>query len=223
MLATRTRRHTNPPAAIGDGLREALRVLHQAYAHSRAFHCDPWDFAVEWAGLRPLGMTSTDVRWLVRHGFIEHAVEIVRDRGGRREFRRLGPTVVLEGTALVLTDTGAAFTCKHLAAEERLGAGSIGARRLKPAWDRERRELVVGGQLVKRFRVPAASQERILDAFEEEGWPQRIDDPLPHTNNLVPRARLHDAIKNLNRHHVHRLIVFQGDGRGVGICWKRIG
>jgi hypothetical protein len=223
MLATGTRRHTHSLPIISEGLREALRVLYQAHAHARTFDCNRWDFAVEWAGLRPLGMTSTDVRWLVRHGFIEHAVEVVRDRGGRREFRRLGPTVVLEGTALVLTDAGAAFTTKHLAAEERSDPASIWSAGLRPMWDRERRELVVGGQLVKRFRVPAASQERVLDAFEEEGWPQRIDDPLPLTANIDARARLHDAIKNLNRHHVHRLIVFQGDGRGVGICWKRIG
>ena len=46
-------------------------------------------------------------------------------------------------------------------------------------WDPERRELHVAGLIVKRFKWPAVNQEAILTAFAEEGWPPRIDDPLP--------------------------------------------
>ena len=32
---------------------------------------------------------------------------------------------------------------------------------------------------MKQFKVPSPTQESILAAFEEEGWPAAIDDPLP--------------------------------------------
>jgi hypothetical protein len=38
--------------------------------------------------------------------------------------------------------------------------------------------------VVKEFKLPAPNQETILTAFQEEGWPPRIDDPLPP----VPQA-----------------------------------
>jgi hypothetical protein len=73
---------------------------------------------------------------------------------------------------------------------------------------------------VKRFRVPALNQELILAAFEEEGWPPHLDDPLPQEANTDPKQRLQDTIKRLNRHQVNRLIHFRGDGSGTGILWE---
>src|SRR5687767_8848755 len=46
-------------------------------------------------------------------------------------------------------------------------------------WDAQRCELRVGEELVKKFRRPADIQQAILIAFAEQGWPPRIDDPLP--------------------------------------------
>jgi hypothetical protein len=48
-----------------------------------------------------------------------------------------------------------------------------------PVFDVERRELRVGDVVVKRFRQPTPDQETMLLAFEEAGWPVRIDGPLP--------------------------------------------
>src|SRR5262249_44432444 len=48
----------------------------------------------------------------------------------------------------------------------------------RPKWDADRRELWYGAVLCKRYRRPAPNQEKILAAFEEDGWPGRIDDPL---------------------------------------------
>jgi hypothetical protein len=70
--------------------------------------------------------------------------------------------------------------------------------------------------LIKEFRPPAVNQELVLAAFEEEGWPSRIDDPLPSTSNIDPRGRLHDTIKALNRHHLHQILRICGDGKGRG-------
>ena len=59
-----------------------------------------------------------------------------------------------------------------------------------------------------------------MSAFEEEGWPPRIDDPLsPHPDQDTKR-RLSDTIKCLNRKQSNRIIHFRGDGTGEGVIWE---
>ncbi len=110
---------------------------------------------------------------------------------------------------------------------------------LKPCWNSRRRELCLGAQVVKRFRVPAQIQELILGAFQEDGWPGHIDDPLPRSGAIDPHTRLHHAIHRLNcvrggdrpeRRRPHR--VLQGGdprrcrsrcaGRLHGDFWERV-
>ncbi len=79
---------------------------------------------------------------------------------------------------------------------------------------------LLGDMVVKHFRVPAQIQQLILSAFEEEAWPEHIDDPLPGHGDIDPRARLHDAIHRLNGHQTHRLLRFKGNGNGTGVCWE---
>jgi hypothetical protein len=89
-----------------------------------------------------------------------------------------------------------------------------------PVWDADRRELRLGKLVVKRFRQPAENQELILAAFEEDGWPPRIDNPLASDGDTDAVDRLHDAVKKLNR-QAKRLIRFRSDGRGTGVLWER--
>lgn len=91
---------------------------------------------------------------------------------------------------------------------------------LVPRWDAARRELEFCGQIVKRYRVPAQNQETILAAFQEEGWPRRILDPLPATRDQDQRRKLNLTIQSLNRHHLTRAIRFGGDGTGSGVTWQ---
>jgi hypothetical protein len=91
-----------------------------------------------------------------------------------------------------------------------------------PQWDAKYRELRVGQCLIKEYWLPSPNQEAILVAFQEEGWPHRIDDPLPPLGDIEPKCRLHDTIKRLNRHHKDRLIRFRGDGTGEGVCWEYV-
>lgn len=105
------------------------------------------------------------------------------------------------------------------------GNGSDSVRQLGglgPRWDAKRRELRLARRLLKRFRVPAPNQEAILAAFQEEGWPNCIDDPLPPKGDLSPQRRLHDTIKALNRKHRQRppLIRFLGNGTGKSVVWE---
>ncbi|WP_146118485.1 hypothetical protein [Blastopirellula marina] len=84
------------------------------------------------------------------------------------------------------------------------------------------RKLLFDQQLVKRFKWPAVNQEMVLCAFQEEGWPERIDDPLPPQAEQDPKRRLADTIKCLNRKQENHLIHFHGDGTGQGIVWERV-
>jgi hypothetical protein len=74
--------------------------------------------------------------------------------------------------------------------------------------------------VIKRFRQPAAAQECILAAFEEQGWPPRIDDPLPRRSDRNAKQHLRDTVRNLNRHQRGRRIVFEADGTGQGVLWS---
>jgi hypothetical protein len=71
--------------------------------------------------------------------------------------------------------------------------------REKPRWDAERRELWWRGKCVKRLRDDAANQGRVLEVFQEQGWVERIEDPLPRDENVDTKARLRETLKGLNR------------------------
>ena len=86
-----------------------------------------------------------------------------------------------------------------------------------PCWDRQLRELRIVNVVVKRFRWPAENLEQVLDAFEEEGWPSHIDDPLRPDPKICPKRRLHDTLKCLNRKQINEVIKFRGDGTGQGV------
>ena len=90
----------------------------------------------------------------------------------------------------------------------------------KPFWDAALHELRFGPKVVKRFRRPAKSQELILAAFQEEGWPAVIDDPLPMDPDQNPRQRLHYTVHHMNRVQRPRLIHFYVNGNGQSIYWQ---
>jgi hypothetical protein len=63
----------------------------------------------------------------------------------------------------------------------------------------------VGGRLVKRFRQPAVLQHAVLSAFQELGWPARMEDPLPPMDDpQAAKLRLREVIKRLNRFQRNR-------------------
>jgi hypothetical protein len=84
----------------------------------------------------------------------------------------------------------------------------------RPRWDREAGLLHYRGREARRVRPENVARNitRVLDAFEEDGWLSRIDNPV----NNIPTAT-HDFIRQLNRGLVG--IRFRGDGTGEGIEW----
>ncbi len=268
--------HLDASSHLIAGLVQLLRALDYATDVGG----DAWDFAVEIAELRSAGMTTSDFRWLVSKGFVEHGEETSLYGAPRRSFRRGAGLTFLPASALVLTSLGAAEVRKLLAPERppspsMRGAGGKGIALLspsgrggggeglcdeettparlvrlppsplhpssfilhpsvlglplsafclpldlKPAWEARRRELRVGDWLVKKFLVPAENQELVLSAFEEEGWPAYIDDPLPMKSEIVPKRRLHNVICRLNGSQLAPILRFHGNGKGEGIGWQ---
>ena len=102
----------------------------------------------------------------------------------------------------------------------RLVEGAVAAGlTVRPQWNDDTRELGYAGELVKRFSVPADSQEIVLTAFEEQRWAERIDDPLPRKRGISRQLRLRETVRRLNGAHVFDRVRFFADGRGRGIRW----
>ena len=91
-----------------------------------------------------------------------------------------------------------------------------------PRWAEKARVLTVGGPIVKQYKRPSPNQEIILKAFEAEGWPYHINDPLPLKDEIAPKTRLHDTIRWLNLNQECRLLRFLGDGTGRGLRWELV-
>jgi hypothetical protein len=203
-----------------------LRLLGEAWLAARAEGLDVWQFAVEIDQLRALGLSHTDLRRLLHWGYLEHGRENARAANRQRFFQRLGTLVLPERTCFVLAAKGGEMVSEigsEKGVREDVVAKELTALTCSlsaaPRWDSGGRQLWWKDVLVKEFHCPAPNQELVMAALEEEGWPTRIDDPLPPTPEIDPKVRLHDTIKSLNRHHLQRVLRFCGDGSGRGIRW----
>jgi hypothetical protein len=86
-----------------------------------------------------------------------------------------------------------------------------------PAWNKDRAELTFRGAVVKRIKSATVAKNvvRVLDAFQEDGWPDRIDDPLDPSENT---QRLYETLKRLNDNL--ECLRFRADGTTQGILWE---
>jgi len=91
-----------------------------------------------------------------------------------------------------------------------------------PNFDRYHRILTVDGIFVRQFLRDAENQMRILNAFQDQHWPHRIDNAFPRAKPGDPNRRPSDAVSDLNRNYKHKLIHFWVEKGTRGICWKRI-
>lgn len=198
----------------------------QAYDYAMDVDQDRWEFAIGFAELQRIGLTTADCRWMVCKGWSEMARELTPNPGVPRRFRHKVGLAISRRSCFVLTEIGVRVA-REMAPQEPANlplrlptAGRDSCNAIRPQWDRDRHELRVGDCLVKQYKLPSPNQETILMALEEEHWPIRIDDPLPPSRKLDAKQRLHDTIKNLNRNQKQRLIRFMGDGTGQGVRWE---
>lgn len=207
---------------------DALSLALRAHAYAQDAATDPWQFALSIRELETAGLTLTDARWLLLRGYASLAKEVTAPGDPARLFRPLPFTALTRSAYLMLTEAGAAELSRRLAAQQTTPGSDSSlsepptapeSHPPRPHWDAGRRELLVGTTVVKRFRVPAPNQELVLQAFEEDGWPACIDDPLPPVPNLDCQYRLRATIKSLNRSQSRPLIRFHGNGGGQVIYW----
>ena len=212
---------------LNAGAANALAQLDKARKYADSCGSNPWEFALEISELNEQGIDRNLLRYLVLQGLIEHRAEVTASGEGTRSFQEKD-LAFSSRSCFVLTDKGrqAVYSKLSLSLGHNVNMNPNGGppedrndreRRMQPFWDEKLRELKLGEQVIKRFKWPAANQERVIRAFQEEGWPVKIDDPLPPSNDVCPKRRLHDTIKCLNRKQVCKAIRFRGDGTGQGV------
>jgi hypothetical protein len=216
-------------AQLAPRLRIALQQLTEAYDYAVDTKREPWDFAIEMDRLLVLGLSTSDLRWLAGKGYVEHACEVTQLTDLSRRFRPAQNLAFAPQSCFIVTEAGMALVRRAAPtpAIYSMPGNSISAAvpgdlplPATPVWDRQRRVLVIGGRVVKKFRVPSPNQEAVLVAFQREGWPVCVADPLPPTAAKFAKIRLHDTIKCLNARQENRLIRFRGNGMGNGVLWE---
>ncbi len=212
---------------ISPRLRGVFNDLLQAHWYSANTGVSRWEFAISISELKEVGLKLSDLRWLVKRGFVNHAREVTAYGDDGREFRSTGDLTFHENTCVILTDSGVrkAQSLQVLTVVRpsfpRSEPADPRLQTPKPSWNSMTRELKFDGKLVKRFKWHAENQELILDAFEEEGWPVVIHDPLPPKHDQDCKLRVQETIKALNRHHdTAGLIRFRGNGTADGVRWE---
>ncbi|MEZ6098696.1 MAG: hypothetical protein R3E01_06965 [Pirellulaceae bacterium] len=215
---------------IVERLRGALEALYANSFYAADLKQDPWEFALHFAELRELGITRTDIQWLLHNEILHRRPTIDESKSVLRS-----ATTTLSDLLFILSDKGCSYVspistsapesqgdAPHLEPTDTQAAGDSPSE-CRPRWNRHDRELYYGDQLVKKFSVPAKNQELVLTAFEEEEWPQHIDSPLPPAKSgEAASVRLRDTIKRLNQGHQAKYVTFHGNGSGSQIVWHRI-
>jgi hypothetical protein len=87
-----------------------------------------------------------------------------------------------------------------------------------PNWNADTGELSIDGENVRTVARRAKSIRPILDAFQREGWPRRIDDPLPYKDWYA--TRIQEACDSLRKDLSS--IDFRPDGSGKGVTWHLV-
>jgi hypothetical protein len=205
----------------------AIAMLAEAASFAAELTCDAWEFAIELADFHAAGVSSTTLRWMLKNTLIEHAVETTPAHHPRRTFKQV-PNLKFGRRSCFAFSPASLAHRDQLQRSDRSAEQVVLPGRLQdapgnlPSWDFNKRELRVGRVLIKQFKQPALDQITILNAFQEDGWPACIDDPLAPQLHQDSKRRLHNTISNLNRNQRARLIRFYGNGSGAAIGWELV-
>lgn len=220
-----------PRAATAEEFAEivlAYRLLQEASNEARNDGLWPREASLGYSWLLDSGVGPPMLLWLLYQGQIDHLEVEPSPAPGQPPVPKPNfSAVFMARSAVALTAAGEPFAQALRASFLPGCAGEVGRLRetlrvgdLTPRYDRRARLLSWGRHALKRYAQPSENQERVLLAAEEHGWPPWLDDPLPTRHDLCPKARLHDAVKNLNRRQRPRLIRFKGDGTGGRVGWE---
>ena len=87
----------------------AMAQLAKAHDYAQDLQCDPWEFAVEIERLLALGISSSDLRWLIKKGYVEHAREITHSGDVARRFQPAKSLAFSRATCFSVTQSGLAL------------------------------------------------------------------------------------------------------------------
>lgn len=87
-------------------LQKTLTTLLEAFEYAEDSESDIWDFAISIQHTDESGVTETDLRWLVKKGYINHAREITAEGDDGRQFRSTGNLTFYRDTNIILTSEG---------------------------------------------------------------------------------------------------------------------
>ena len=94
--------------------------------------------------------------------------------------------------------------------------GQAPSPKVVPMWNKARSELSFSGKVIRSVRRGVGHRiVAILDAFEADGWPDRIPTPV----TLKDDQQMREAVYSLNDRL--QAIHFRADGTGEGIVWER--
>ena len=79
-------------ASIGEPTFVGLGILFRAYRYAVDTGSDIWDFAVDIAELEQAGLSKSEFRWLLAHGYAEHAEEVTLPTSPVRQFSHSAST-----------------------------------------------------------------------------------------------------------------------------------
>jgi hypothetical protein len=178
----------------------ALGALLASFEEAERRGCSRWQIGVSRQQLRKAGLAGEPLLDLLVAGLMERS-------GDQFALTPKGVRAVRAAPAGPGADVMAA-------------AGDVDGGGVLPCYDADLRRLTLGGLLVKVLPDSAVNQEVVLLAFQEEGWPRVIDDPLPGVDGLDARQRLKDTVTRLNRSQREARVVFHRLGRGTRVRWE---
>jgi hypothetical protein len=77
-------------------------------------------------------------------------------------------------------------------------------------------------RLSKHFRPDAVNARAVLEAFQQAGWCESIENPLPE-DPQTPRAQLlQTTVSNLNRDLKDWGLRFHAEGKGARVRWEAV-
>lgn len=115
-----------------------------------------------------------------------------------------------------LSETKAHWLLKEMG-EESATLVMATVSRAKPKWDPETGKLYYRDQIIRKLRKTKdlTNIHLILDTFEEDGWPSRIDSPIPNDSS---GERLHETIRSLKKDLIG--ITFSVQEGGQAVVWQ---
>jgi hypothetical protein len=197
----------------------ALVLLNDATNFARDTGRDVWHYCLRLEELLSAGLTVADCRWLADKKLVD-ARDMARVR---RRGARLRRATFTRSTRFVLTAAGVAFATKLCAPNGLPGATTVNGASQRdraddalggPRWDSRHLVLRVDEIAVTELLAKSRNQLAILAAFEAQGWPRRIDNPLECDCPARRAQALADAVHGLNRNLRAKVIRFHTAEKG---------